>query len=82
MSGGAPATPSGNTFDWDQNSTYVRKPPYFDGMPAEPEPVVNITGARVLALLGDSGDHRPHLPRQQHQTGHPAAQYSMRTRGP
>ena len=47
-------TPSGNTFEWDQNSTYVRKPPYFDGMPAEPEPVSDISGARVLALLGDS----------------------------
>ncbi|BCI88963.1 hypothetical protein NIIDMKKI_41690 [Mycobacterium kansasii] len=47
-------TPSGNTFEWDQDSTYVRKPPYFEGMSAEPEPVGNITGARVLALLGDS----------------------------
>ncbi len=47
-------TPSGNTFEWDDNSTYVRKPPYFDGMPAEPEPVSDISGARVLALLGDS----------------------------
>ena len=47
-------TPSGNTFEWASDSTYVRKPPYFDGMPAEPEQVSNITGARVLALLGDS----------------------------
>ena len=47
-------TPEGNTFAWDPESTYVRKPPYFDGMPAAPEPVVDITGARVLAKLGDS----------------------------
>ena len=47
-------TPTGNTFDWDPNSTYVRKPPYFDGMPAEPKPVTDISEARVLAILGDS----------------------------
>ena len=44
----------GNTFAWDPDSTYVRRPPYFDGMPAEPEPVRDIEGARVLAKLGDS----------------------------
>ncbi|WP_369134305.1 aconitate hydratase [Modestobacter sp. I12A-02662] len=47
-------TPSGDTFDWDPESTYVRKPPYFEGMPAEPTPVQDITGARALAVLGDS----------------------------
>lgn len=47
-------TPEGDTFAWDADSTYVRKPPYFDGMPAEPEPVSDISGARVLAKLGDS----------------------------
>ena len=47
-------TPEGNTFDWDADSTYVRKPPYFDGMQLEPSPVTDITGARVLAKLGDS----------------------------
>jgi len=47
-------TPTGKTFEWDADSTYVRKPPYFDGMPREPEPVTNIYGARVLAILGDS----------------------------
>ncbi|HTF54319.1 MAG TPA: aconitate hydratase AcnA, partial [Pseudonocardia sp.] len=47
-------TPEGNTFDWDPDSTYVRKPPYFEGMSAEPTPVEDIAGARVLALLGDS----------------------------
>ena len=48
------ATPTGKTFEWDAQSTYVRKPPYFDGMPKEPTPVVDISGARVLAILGDS----------------------------
>ncbi len=47
-------TPTGKTFEWDANSTYVRKPPYFEGMPAQPEPVKDISGARVLAILGDS----------------------------
>ncbi len=47
-------TPEGDTFDWDSESTYVRKPPYFDGMGAEPDPLQDIDGARVLALLGDS----------------------------
>ena len=47
-------TPEGNTFAWDEESTYVRKPPYFEGMAAEPEPVSDISGARVLAKLGDS----------------------------
>jgi aconitate hydratase len=47
-------TPTGKTFDWDPQSTYVRKPPYFENMPANPTPVVDINGARVLAILGDS----------------------------
>lgn len=47
-------TPSGKTFEWDGSSTYVRKPPYFEGMPREPKPVTDIKGARVLAKLGDS----------------------------
>ena len=46
--------PAGDTFAWAEGSTYVRRPPYFDGMPTEPEPVTDITGARVLAMLGDS----------------------------
>ncbi len=48
------STPDGETFAWEEDSTYVRKPPYFDGMPAEPEPAHDITGARVLLKLGDS----------------------------
>ncbi|GAA2646156.1 aconitate hydratase AcnA [Paractinoplanes durhamensis] len=47
-------TPEGKTFDWADDSTYVRKPPYFEGMQASPSPVVDISGARVLAKLGDS----------------------------
>lgn len=48
------ATPTGKIFEWDTKSTYVRKPPYFDGMPKQPTPVTDISGARVLAILGDS----------------------------
>ena len=47
-------TPTGKTFAWDEKSTYVRKPPYFDGMPKQPRPVTDISKARVLAILGDS----------------------------
>jgi aconitate hydratase len=47
-------TPIGATFDWDERSTYVRRPPYFEGMQAQPAPVSDISNARVLALLGDS----------------------------
>ena len=48
------ATPTGKTFEWDTKSTYVRRPPYFDGMPKQPTPVTDIAGARVIAILGDS----------------------------
>ena len=47
-------TPEGEIFEWDPESTYVRKPPYFDGMNKHPQPVSDIVGARVLVLLGDS----------------------------
>jgi len=47
-------TPTGDTFEWDGQSTYVRKPPYFEGMTLQPALVTEISGARVLALLGDS----------------------------
>jgi aconitate hydratase len=47
-------TPEGDTFEWDDSSTYVRRPPYFDGMPQSPAPVEDISGARVLLKLGDS----------------------------
>ena len=47
-------TPTGATFEWDNESTYVRKPPYFEGMKLELTPVTDIEGARVMAMLGDS----------------------------
>ena len=68
-------TPEGKTFDWDTDSTYVRKPPYFDGMPAEPEPVSDISGAKVLALLGDSVTTDHISPAGSIKGGTPAAQY-------
>jgi aconitate hydratase len=46
--------PTGDRFAWDEQSTYVNLPPYFEGMPEDPSPVTDIEGARVLALLGDS----------------------------
>jgi aconitate hydratase len=73
------AVPPGDTFAWDPDSTYVRRPPYFDGMPGQPEPVTDIHGARVLALLGDSvtTDHispagaiKADSPAGQYLTGH------------
>ena len=68
-------TPEGQTFDWDDESTYVRKPPYFDGMSPEPEPVADISGARVLALLGDSVTTDHISPAGAIKPGTPAAQY-------
>jgi aconitate hydratase len=46
--------PTGDSFAWDEKSTYVRRPPFFDDLPAEPEPLQDIENARVLAVLGDS----------------------------
>ncbi|MFC8180319.1 aconitate hydratase [Rhodococcus sp. NPDC057297] len=69
------STPEGDTFDWDPKSTYVRKPPYFDGMEMEPAPVKDITGARVLALLGDSVTTDHISPAGPIKAGTPAAQY-------
>jgi aconitate hydratase len=47
-------TPEGELYEWEDASTYVRLPPYFEGMPREPEPVTDVEGARCLVLLGDS----------------------------
>lgn len=69
------ATPEGDTFAWDENSTYVRKAPYFDGMQLEPSPVSDIKGARVLALLGDSVTTDHISPAGPIKPGTPAAQY-------
>ncbi|MBP1050517.1 aconitate hydratase AcnA [Rhodococcus qingshengii] len=68
-------TPKGDTFEWDENSTYVRKPPYFDGMTMDPPPVKDIKGARVLALLGDSVTTDHISPAGPIKVGTPAAQY-------
>ncbi|WP_433192474.1 aconitate hydratase [Nocardia sp. CA-107356] len=68
-------TPEGKTFEWDAKSTYVRKPPYFEGMPQTPAPVTDIKGARVLALLGDSVTTDHISPAGNIKPGTPAAQY-------
>jgi aconitate hydratase len=72
-------TPSGNLYEWGPDSTYVRQPPYFEGMPREPGTVEDIVGARVLVVLGDSvtTDHispagaiRPDSPAGKYLTEH------------
>lgn len=68
-------TPSGPVFEWDEDSTYVRKPPYFDGMSMELTPVTDIQGARVLATLGDSVTTDHISPAGNIKAGTPAAQY-------
>ncbi|BBZ23268.1 aconitate hydratase [Mycolicibacter hiberniae] len=68
-------TPDGDTFAWDESSTYVRKAPYFDGMGLEPEPVSDIKGARVMALLGDSVTTDHISPAGPIKPGTPAADY-------
>lgn len=70
-------TPAGDTFAWDPKSTYVRKPPYFDGMQAQPEPVENITGARVLLKLGDSVTTDHISPAGSFKSDTPAGQYLL-----
>ena len=68
-------TPTGATFEWDTKSTYVRKPPYFDGMKKETTPVTDIAGARVLATLGDSVTTDHISPAGNIKAGTPAAVY-------
>jgi aconitate hydratase len=72
-------TPEGELYEWDDDSTYVRLPPYFDGMPREPKAVADVEGARCLVMLGDSvtTDHispagaiRSDSPAGQYLTGH------------
>lgn len=70
-------TPAGDTFAWDPNSTYVRKPPYFEGMKATPEPVTDITGARVLLKLGDSVTTDHISPAGSFKSDTPAGQYLL-----
>ncbi len=68
-------TPDGATFEWDAQSTYVRKPPYFDGMTIETTPVSDIVGARVLAKLGDSVTTDHISPAGSIKADSPAGQY-------
>jgi aconitate hydratase len=70
-------TPAGDTFAWDEKSTYVRKPPYFEGMKAQPEPVQDITGARVLLKLGDSVTTDHISPAGSFKSDTPAGQYLL-----
>src|SRR5690625_6577432 len=83
-------TPEGDTFAWDPASTYVRKPPYFEGMTAEPQPVEDIDGARVVAKLGDSvtTDHispagaiKPDSPAGKYLTEHGVARKDFNSYG-
>ncbi len=83
-------TPTGDTFAWDADSTYVRKPPYFEGMGAQPDPVTDVSGARVLAKLGDSvttdhispaGSIKPDSPAGQYLTEHGVARRDFNSYG-
>ncbi|MGD7001260.1 aconitate hydratase AcnA [Corynebacterium halotolerans] len=67
--------PEGKVYEWDENSTYIRKAPYFDDMEVEPAPVEDVKGARVLALLGDSVTTDHISPASTIKPGTPAAQY-------
>jgi aconitate hydratase len=67
--------PAGKVFAWDESSTYVRRPPYFGGMPAQPAPVTDIHGARVLAMLGDSVTTDHISPAGAIKSDSPAGQY-------
>ncbi|MEV4617302.1 aconitate hydratase AcnA [Asanoa sp. NPDC049573] len=83
-------TPSGDTFAWDGESTYVRKPPYFEGMARDPQPVADIHGARVLAKLGDSvttdhispaGSIKPDSPAGRYLADHGVARHEFNSYG-
>jgi len=68
-------TPTGSIFQWDPQSTYVRRPPYFEGMQREPSSVTDINGARVLAMLGDSVTTDHISPAGSIKADSPAGQY-------
>lgn len=70
-------TPAGDTFAWAEDSTYVRKPPYFEGMKAQPDPVEDIQGARVLLKLGDSVTTDHISPAGSFKSDTPAGQYLL-----
>ncbi len=67
--------PTGDLFEWDDRSTYVRRPPFFEDLPREPEPLEDIKDARVLAVLGDSVTTDHISPAGSIKQGGPAAQY-------
>ncbi len=69
------AVPEGNRFSWDEASTYVRKPTFFENLSATPAPLTDITGARVLAVLGDSVTTDHISPAGNIAKGSPAAKY-------
>ncbi|WP_030014036.1 aconitate hydratase AcnA [Curtobacterium sp. S6] len=70
-------TPTGNTFEWDEKSTYVRKPPYFEGMTMDPDPVEDVKDARVLLKLGDSVTTDHISPAGSFKSDTPAGRYLM-----
>jgi aconitate hydratase len=74
------ASPEGEIYTWDETSTYVKNPPYFEGMTLEPSAVTNIEGARVLALLGDSVTTDHISPAGSIAADGPAAEY-LRSKG-
>jgi aconitate hydratase len=69
------AVPAGDTFAWDPKSTYIRKPPFFDDLGPTPRPLADITGARVLAILGDSVTTDHISPAGNIAKGSPAGKY-------
>jgi aconitate hydratase len=71
------ATPAGKIYEWDAKSTYVKNPPYFDGMTMSPPPSTDIVGARALALLGDSVTTDHISPAGNIARSSPAARYLM-----
>jgi aconitate hydratase len=70
-------TPRGELYEWDPGSTYVRLPPYFEGMPAQPEPVADVEGARCLVVLGDSVTTDHISPAGAIRTDSPAGRYLL-----
>ncbi len=69
--------PTGDRFDWDPGSTYVRRPPFFDNLPREPQPVRDVRDARVLAVLGDSVTTDHISPAGGIASSSPAAEYLL-----
>jgi len=67
--------PTGEVYQWEPDSTYIRKAPYFDGITATPEPVTDILGARVAGRSGRLGDHRHISPAGNIKTNGPAGKY-------